>query len=518
MMTHETSLDMNLSVSLDDESYFWRQDGGGQQDQGNEEKMTSQQVVENNYEGVPFDSSKEECVFNDVANTSTAPQGDDFTPTPQHEIDTELQEKLASSLAAHAQLTERVESLVKEHASIKDELTSRLDQAREQLSQRQIHASTEKKEYTKQVSQLTHVNQMLEREMSALKGRIEVVDQKAVDAASQADLQVDQTRLIQAQLSKENERLGRELDEARQARDRGAAEVLGLKQLLDEQIAGADASNNTATKRIKKGLEAAKFANHALANALAISERDLSEALHQKEKSLRECNSLRERIVELEDKSSWLSSKVNEMTKELQSSQKYIDTLYADLQSNRSPSKEIKAELERRELQWLELEHQYTRRIQELERQNASQSGGSKVSMDDYVAAVRECRRHQSEAVQKQQVVDELASTISSLKQQIEAMRRRPSPRNGVSTSTTSRGKSIATIRNYGKKVHNHSSVGKENDENKAPASSSEQREGAISGEMGGKTIRRISALKAVGGRKGLSEQLRRARRVGGEE
>ena len=196
------------------------------------------------------------------------------------------------------------------------------------------------------------------------------------------------------------------------------------------------------------------------------------------------------------------------MTKELQSSQKYIDTLYADLQSNRSPSKEMKAELERRELQWLELEHQYTRRIQELKRQNASQSVGSKVSVDDYVAAVRECRRHQSEAVQKQQVVDELAATISSLKQQIEAMRRRPSPRNGVSTSTTSRGKSIAAIRKYGKKVH------KENDENKAPASSSERREGAVSGEMGGKTIRRVSALKAVGGRKGLSEQLRRARRV----
>eukprot|EP00984_Skeletonema_dohrnii_P037042 scaffold38662_cov394-Skeletonema_dohrnii-CCMP3373.AAC.1 len=60
---------------------------------------------------------------------------------------------------------------------------------------------------------------------------------------------------------------------------------------------------------------------------------------------------------------------------------------------------------------------------------------------------------------QKQQAVEELESTISSLKQQIEAMRRRPSPRNGVSTSTTSRG-----------------NVGKENDENKAPASSLEQR------------------------------------------
>ena len=38
MMTHETSLDMNLSVSLDDESYFWRQDGGGQQIKGTKRK------------------------------------------------------------------------------------------------------------------------------------------------------------------------------------------------------------------------------------------------------------------------------------------------------------------------------------------------------------------------------------------------------------------------------------------------------------------------------------------------
>ena len=126
--------------------------------------------------------------------------------------------------------------------------------------------------------------------------------------------------------------------------------------------------------------------------------------------------------------------------------------------------------------------------------------------MAEYVAAVREYRKHESEAIQKQRRVDELESTVITLKQQIETMKRRPSPRN-ITSSMTSRGKSISTMRSYGKKVHNVPSAGVENDENKAP-----------SGDMGAKKIRRMAALKAVGGRKGLSEQLRRARRVGEEE
>ena len=267
---------------------------------------------------------------------------------------------------------------------------------------------------------------------------------------------------------------------------------------------------------MQKGLDAAKFANQALANALAISEKDLSEALHQKEETVRECNSLRKTISELEDKSSWLSSKVNELNRELKSSHAYIDKLYADLQCNRSPSKEMKADFERRELQWMELEHQYTRRIQELESQLTyqQQQGGSKVSMSDYVVAVRECRKYQAEVAEKTQMMTQLQSTVSSLKQQIEEMQRRPLPRNDVG-----RGKSISSRRNIGNKIHNESFM--TNDENKVPSSG--QIVGPISAAAGklrgnDKKLRRVSALKAIGGRKGLSEQLRRARKVGAEE
>jgi hypothetical protein len=112
-------------------------------------------------------------------------------------------------------------------------------------------------------------------------------------------------------------------------------------------------------------------------------------------------------------------------------------------------------------------------------------------------------------------MMTQLQSTVSSLKQQIEVMQRRSLPRNDVG-----RGKSISSTRNIGKKIHNESFM--TNDENKVPSSG--QIVGPIppaaAGKLRGndKKLRRVSALKAIGGRKGLSEQLRRARKVGAEE
>ena len=507
IMTHETSLDMNLSESLDDESYFWKQDGGKLDNLETTWESTLKAVEDT--KDVPMIAKYQE-VDEDVAVTKSPPEDSTLIPSIQQQQNyIELEEKLSKSVATQAELTAKIESLMKEHDTIKAELTSKLDEAREELSRQRIHSSNEKEVYTKNISQLGQINQRLEDEISSLKIQLEAVGKKANDAARQLELELEERKLIESKLSQENERLGQELDEARLAHDTAAAEESRWKEMLEEHIANADEKNNNATKRIKKGLEAAKFANHALANALAISEKDLSEALRQKEKSVRECNTLQQSVVELDDKSSWLSSKVNEMTRELESSRKYIDTLYADLQSSRSPSKEMMDEMERKELQWLELERQYTNHIRKLE--------GQKISRADYVAVLRQSQKHQSEAVQKQQVVEALQSTISSLEQQLESMSRRPSSRNSnvITKSMTSRGKSTPTMRSYGKKVHNVPNMNMENDENKAPPPDHMERERVTLGEVGGKTMRRSSALKAVGGRKGLSEQLRKARRAG---
>ena len=73
-------------------------------------------------------------------------------------------------------------------------------------------------------------------------------------------------------------------------------------------------------------------------------------------------------------------------------------------------------------------------------------------------------------------------------------------------------------MRNIGKKIHNESFM--TNDENKVPSSGQIVGPTAAAGKLRGndKKLRRVSALKAIGGRKGLSEQLRRARKVGAEE
>ena len=116
----------------------------------------------------------------------------------------------------------------------------------------------------------------------------------------------------------------------------------------------------------------------------------ISILIQAKDTTARECNKLRDRTVKLEDKTAFLSSKVKDMNNELHSSNAYIDKLYEELQmkSSRSPSKELKADFERKELEWVELERKYSQRIVELEGKVGSELN-HKVSMDAYMSVVK---------------------------------------------------------------------------------------------------------------------------------
>lgn len=79
------------------------------------------------------------------------------------------------------------------------------------------------------------------------------------------------------------------------------------------------------------------------------------------------------------------------------SSHAYIDRLYADLQkeqtNNHSLSDEMKADFDRREMKWMELERDYSQRIKDLESQVA-RAGNSKhkVSMEAYMSGKHRIR------------------------------------------------------------------------------------------------------------------------------
>lgn len=87
----------------------------------------------------------------------------------------------------------------------------------------------------------------------------------------------------------------------------------------------------------------------------------------------------------------------------------YIDKLYEELQmkSSRSPSKELKADFERKELEWVELERKYSQRIVELEGKVGSELN-HKVSMDAYMSVVKQTRHYKFESMKNQQTIDSL--------------------------------------------------------------------------------------------------------------
>jgi hypothetical protein len=229
----------------------------------------------------------------------------------------------------------------------------------------------------------------------------------------------------------------------------------------------------------------------------------LADACAAKEKSERECNALRDRSNKLEDKTSFLLSEVQKVTEELSSSHAYIDKLYAGLEASRIRSKEIMNEFQRREKEWIESKQGFVERIDELESRIGSDSK-HKVSMDAYLSVVKQTRHYKFESIKHQQ-------TVNFLKDQLENARR--------STTVTRDNKStrVPTIIETSKQ----SVV---NDENLVPSNSRMERvdqrsvKDDVTGlhhQQQGKQLNRIAVVRAAGGRKGLSEQLKRARRFG---
>ena len=206
--------------------------------------------------------------------------------------------------------------------------------------------------------------------------------------------------------------------------------------------------------------------------------------LKQHNKREHECITLRERTAELEDKTAFLSSKVKEISKELWSSHTYIDQLYSHLHSKGTPSDANGIDIERKEFERSELERGYTRCGRELKGRLDEENSTSKISMGMSTPAIQETPQLELKSLKKQQVFNVHEPLVK-----------------------TGGGKSIESLQNNVKQRQIVPSC-EQNDENKAPHGQREQL-------FEGKQFSRIAAVKAAGGRKGLSEQLKRARRFG---
>lgn len=203
-------------------------------------------------------------------------------------------------------------------------------------------------------------------------------------------------------------------------------------------------------------------------------------------------------MKEMSDHIAFLTGKIKDMSKELHSSNAYIDALYADLNANQTPNTKMKADLEKRELVWLESEIRYTKRIEELEQQ--LKEGKSKVSMDMYLSVIKNARQIKMEVAKKQETIEKLTSTVGGLRDQLEKMQSTSSKRSSAEKSVASR----LRMRHV-----TPTAASEQNDENAAPPKKQRDEE-----HLGGKRLNH-TRVRSVGGRRALSDQVRRARRFG---
>jgi len=132
---------------------------------------------------------------------------------------------------------------------------------------------------------------------------------------------------------------------------------------------------------------------------------------------IQECTELMSKLNDTSDENAFLSCRVKELEQELQSCNAYIDSLYAELHEKSSPSHELQEELQKRESEWLELENRYNRTIEQLQAELNTQS--KKVSMEMYLAVMKDSRRYKLDAAENQIKIDELTTTVKNLRDQI---------------------------------------------------------------------------------------------------
>ena len=454
-----SSLDMNLSESmmfaLDDESHYWRQDGATD----NAESNSNQ-----NQGGVEL------AVHSIEEKAMTAEHFDKQSQTFDQdcilESYVELEDKLAMTLSANVILTSEVDSLVNEQQEIKAELSAKLEHMTKQLSRQQDIAASESITQRAQIAELDRINHSLREEIEHLYRQLHIVNHNAENTALQLQSEIEDAKNKWSNHSSDKESLNKELIEIRSR----------YEKLLHEK---KTATLSKETHKLRLFAESAKLANAALANSLAVSEKDLAEANAAREKSERECDALRKHVVRLEDKASFLSAKLKEMGAELQSGHAYIDKLYAELQQIEVSSEDLKIDFERREMEWIELEQGYSQRIRELEDKYGSESK-NKVSLEAYMTVVKQTRHYKAEATKNQE-------TIDSLKERLAA------------------GKAMRALQVIGvsKPIHCNSQIGQQGG---VVSKSDTQQEG--------KHLNRVAVIRAAGGRKGLTEQLKRARGV----
>ena len=275
------------------------------------------------------------------------------------------------------------------------------------------------------------------------------------------------------------------------------------KKEVDEAVANATASEAAA---------------NAMAKALAISEKELIEAQEQKVQVERECQVLQEETAMLLQENRKLSDRITILNEEASNSNGFIETLLSQVNHLEAANHESSEAAFTTKQKLLSVERNYQTELSRLQAELSEKKNW--VSSDLYKKAVRDLKRRDEEILRLRNERSKSKKSCKK-KEKSEGVILSPLALEIARASATDKEnrdvpRQVTVCRKA--KGPRHVSPTNSSDDSKSPASSgdssnkSNQVIADAQGKVAAKSLARLNALRAAGGKKALAERLKRVR------
>lgn len=275
------------------------------------------------------------------------------------------------------------------------------------------------------------------------------------------------------------------------------------KKEVEEAVANATASEAAA---------------NAMAKALAISEKELIEAEEQKVQVERECQILQEETAMLLQENRKLSDRIKNLDEEASNSNGFIETLLSQVNHLEAANHESSEAAFTTKQKLLSVERNYQTELSRLQTELSEKKNW--VSSDLYKKAVRDLKRRDEEILRLKN--DRSKSKKSCKKKKSEGGILSPLALEiAMASAIEKENRDVPRQVTVCRKAKGPRNVSPTNssDDSKSPAStgdtsntSNQVNVDAQGKALGTKSLTRLNALRAAGGKKALAERLKRVR------
>ena len=260
---------------------------------------------------------------------------------------------------------------------------------------------------------------------------------------------------------------------------------------------------------------ASEAAANAMAKALAISEKELIEAQEQKAQVERECRVLQEETSMLLQENRRLTERIQSLDEEIFNANKYTETLLSQVNHLEAANQESSEAAFTTKQQLLSVERNYEAQLSRLQSQLNEKKGW--VPSDLYKRAVRDLKKRDEEILRLKN--DKSKSKRSSKKKSERGILSPLALEIARESAAAKENFDVPRQVTVCRKAKGPRHVSPTNSkESKSPASDGENispnqvNTAVVQGKLASKSLARMNAVRAAGGKQALMEKLKRAR------